>query len=223
MVLTEADVAYQKALRGFEENLDSKQMKEIQRPTSLADLCSMAEEISKRHESKQDRRTMRFYKKLSSARDRMAPFDIFLEGLCDSAPIGGRFIWGAVRFTFQLVEDNHATFEAVLGFFAEIGDKLAIIQTELESFRESALVTSIGEKIFASLLEFWMQAIKTYRTMHFGLLNPTRIPLKLKFERLQKDLDGHISLMKDAANAQHHQNFEKFSSGLHNHRQGAQL
>lgn len=220
MVVSEAEAAYQKALRGFEENLNSKQMKEIQRPTSLDELCGLAGEISRKHERKEDRKTMRIYEKLNSARDRMRPFDILLEGLCDSAPAGGKFIWGAVRFTFQLVEDNHATFEAVLDFFTGIGDKLSIIQTELASFRESVLVSSIAEKIFAALLDFWMQAIKTYRTMHFGLLNPTRIPLKLKFERLQKELDGQIALMKDAAHAQHHHNFEQFSSGLQNHLQG---
>lgn len=218
--MSEAEDAYQNALRRFEENLDSKQMKDIQQPTSLDDLCKIADQISKKHENNQDRTTMRVYEKLGDARENMRPFDKLLEGLCETSPAGGKLIWGAVRFTFQLVEDNRDTFEAVLGFFTGIGHKLSVIRTELESFKESELVTSTAQKIFAALLEFWVQAIKTYRTMHFGFRNPTKTPLKRKFEILQKDLDGQIAGMKDAANAQHHQNFENFSSAIHNHRQG---
>lgn len=176
-------------------------MREVQRPTSLDELCRIAEQISEKHEKNDNRRTIRVYEKLSNAREAMRPFDKLLEGICELSPAGGKLIWGAVRFAFQLVEDNQTCFTAVLEFFADIGQKLAIVETELQSFHDSQLVTTAARKMFAVLIEFWVQAIKTYRTLHFGLLNPARLPLKLKFERLQRELDSQIKFMRDAANA----------------------
>ncbi|EER41533.1 predicted protein [Histoplasma capsulatum H143] len=106
MTITYAEQAYREALKTFEENLSSQQLRDVQRPTSLTELCSIATSINAKHSSKDDRKTIRFTERVSKVLGVLQPFDGILSSVAGADPFGaGNLIWSSIRFTFQLVED----------------------------------------------------------------------------------------------------------------------
>ncbi|EGC49403.1 conserved hypothetical protein [Histoplasma capsulatum var. duboisii H88] len=211
MTITYAEQAYREALKTFEENLSSQQLRDVQRPTSLTELCSIATSINAKHSSKDDRKTIRFTERVSKVLGVLLPFDGILSSVAGADPFGaGNLIWSSIRFTFQLVEDAQSIFDSVFGFFEDISLELEIIQKEINTFKNSQLVSSVGQQVFSALLEFWVYAVKTYRNLRFGSLSIKSYSIKGKFEQLQSKLKEQTMLLKSAAQAQHHENSSQF-------------
>ncbi|PGH12602.1 hypothetical protein AJ80_06660 [Polytolypa hystricis UAMH7299] len=211
MTITHAEQAYREALKIFEENLNSQQLRDVQRPTSLTELCQIASSINAKHAAQQDRKTIRFTQRVSKVLDVLQPFDGILSSLAEAAPMGGgNLIWSSVRFTFQLVEDAQTIFDNVFGFFEDIALELEIIQKEINTFKVSRLVATVAQQVFVSLLDFWVYAVKTYRNLRFGPLSIKSYSIKSKFEKLQSKLQEQTVLLKSAAQAQHHENSKNF-------------
>ncbi|OJD11177.1 hypothetical protein AJ78_08000 [Emergomyces pasteurianus Ep9510] len=211
MTITYAEQAYREALKTFEENLNSQQLRDVQRPTSLAELCNIATSINAKHASKDDRKTVRFAERASRVLGIMQPFEGILSSVVSADPFGGgNLIWSSIRFTFQLVEDAQTIFDNVFGFFEGISLELEIIQKEINTFKDSQLVSSVGQQVFSALLDFWVYAVKTYRNLRFGSLSIKSYSIKSKFEQLQSKLQEQTVLLKSAAQAQHHENSSQF-------------
>ncbi|PGH15219.1 hypothetical protein AJ79_02584 [Helicocarpus griseus UAMH5409] len=211
MTITFADQAYREALKTFEENLNSQQLRDVQRPTSLAELCQIATAINAKHAAQQDRKTIRFTQRVSKVLNVLQPFEGILNSVLSAAPMGsGNLIWSSIRFTFQLVEDAQTIFENVFGFFEDISLELEIIQKEINTFKDSRLVATVAQQVFASLLDFWVYVVKTYRNLRFGSLSIKSYSIKSKFENLQGKLQQQTDLLKNAAQAQHHENSKNF-------------
>ncbi|OAX82421.1 hypothetical protein ACJ72_03232 [Emergomyces africanus] len=211
MTITYAEQAYREALKTFEENLNSQQLRDVQSPTSLGDLCNIAKSINAKHASKDDRKTIRFTERVSKVLSILQPFEGILSSVVSAEPFGGgNLIWSSIRFTFQLVEDAQTIFDNVFGFFEGISLELEIIQKEINTFKDSQLVSSVGQQVFSSLLDFWVYAVKTYRNLRFGSLSIKSYSIKSKFEQLQSKLQEQTVLLKSAAQAQHHENSSQF-------------
>jgi hypothetical protein len=201
-----ADTAYQEALQRYEENLNSRELESIKRPTSLEGVLSEAEKLIRKHEGS---KVVKFCDKLGQVREKLRPLDALLQGACKSVPFrGGEPIWGAVQFVFNLVEDSQSAFEAVFDFFTEIGHRVPIIQTLTDTFCDSPMVTNAAQRLFAALIEFWSHAVKSYRGIGYHLLKAT-FSLKPRFEKLKGELDAQFTTLKDVAAAQHMQNSER--------------
>lgn len=198
MALSCADKAYREALKSFEEYLDNRKFQEIQRPSPLDDLCRLATETHGKYEA--DRKTIGFTERVSKVREALRPFDNLLLGVCKLAPKGGKLIWGTIQFTFQQAENTHAIFDPMFDFFEGIAVELAIIQTEINTFPDSRLVSTIAQEVFAVLLEFWIHAVKTYRTLWFGTFKTYSI--RTRFAKLQASLHAKLLRLKHAAQAQ---------------------
>ena len=139
----------------------------------------------------------------------MSPLDVLFEGVCKSVPLnGGEAILGAIHFVFKLVQNSESAFEAVLEFFVQIGERIPIIKTLNDTFRDSAIVANAAQRLFAALIEFWSHAVKSYRGLGYHLFKAT-FSLKPRFEKLKKELDDQFVYLKDAATAQHYQNSEQ--------------
>ncbi|KAL2373766.1 WD domain-containing protein, variant [Blastomyces gilchristii SLH14081] len=211
MTITYAEQAYREALKTFEENLNSQQLRDVQRPTSLTELCKTAASINAKHASNDDRKTIRFTQRVSKVLGVLQPFDGILSSVAGAEPFGGaNLIWSSIRFTFQLVEDAQSIFDSVFGFFEDIALELEIIQKEINTFKDSQLVSSVGQQVFAALLDFWVYAVKTYRNLRFGSFSIKSYSIKSKFEQLQSKLQEQTVLLKSAAQAQHHENSSQF-------------
>jgi hypothetical protein len=112
-----ADTAYQEALQRYEENLNSRELESVKRPTSLEDVLGEVEKLIRKHEGS---KVVKFCDKLGQVREKLNPLDALLQGACKSVPFrGGEPIWGAVQFVFNLVEDSQSAFEAVFDFFRD--------------------------------------------------------------------------------------------------------
>lgn len=127
-------------------------------------------------------------------------------------------IWSTIQFTFQLVEDTQAIFDLLFQFFEEIALELAIVQTEINTFQNSLLVSSVAKEVFAVLLEFWVYAVKTYRSIRFGTLKTYSI--RARFEKLEASLHKKLLGLKHAAEAQHHQDSQSFWNEFKDNRSG---
>ena len=219
MALSPADVAFQQALHKFEETLNSDEFEDIQRPTSLDDLLDTARQIVEKHEQTKNRKLIKFYRRLSTVREGLRPFDQLLEGICGIAPQGGKALWGVVSFVFRLIEDRQSSFETAFDFVFEIAQRIPVVQSLEKTFGDSALVKPYVENLFVVLVSFWVQAIKTYRKPGYLPFKAT-FSLKSRFEQLKKDLSIQTSLLNAATSAQHYEDSDAVKKQYEQHHRG---
>lgn len=201
-----AATAYQEALQIYEENLNSRELESIKRPTSLEELLSHADELIRKH---QGSKAVKFYTQLGRVRKKLRPLDVLLEGTCKSLPFQAREpIWAAIRFIFDLVDNSQAAFETVFNFVTEIEHRMPVIQTLTDTFRDTPMVMNAAQRLFAALIEFWSHVVKSYRGPGYHILKAS-FSLKPRFEKLQEALDVQFTSLRDAATAQHIQNSEQ--------------
>ncbi|KAG6816914.1 hypothetical protein H0H93_007640 [Arthromyces matolae] len=142
-------------------------------------------------------------------------FERLVEGAAKMSPSAGSMIWGSILFTLEMVKNNAKNFDEVLKFFQRFADEVGYINLEKQTFGGSELVQSVAEDLCAAILDFWVAAVKYYRTECGGPFARFKKFFNASFiDKEFQTLKGEIALQKtrldSVASAQHRADSSSF-------------
>lgn len=206
MASSDINEIFERALISIQEELSAKEFKQVTTPTGLPDVLKVAEDVLKDRSSGTHPKGIKAFEALEKARLHLEPFENLLEGLAILAPFGGKLIWGSVKTVFQFVEKSNEGFDEVFTFFTVMGEDIPLMDSLTTTFKDSALVRPVAEKLVDAIMKFWIEALKHYRAK-FRVALQRFIRLKAiskKFEGLRSELKRQGERLWRSAEAQHY-------------------
>ncbi|KAG6907582.1 hypothetical protein DXG01_008339 [Tephrocybe rancida] len=211
--------AYNRALAAYTQHLNAEERSRVAIPTTLAKLVVEAQVMAT--VLGQKRKQSSVVRTLDEKAALLAPFGVLVEGLCKSSPIAGELIWSSVSFVLQMgtysqmMKNDASAFEEVLGFFQTMAEAVGLISFQEDIFVHSTLVQSVVEGLYGAILDFWVEAVKYYRSRHSGLRRRLKIlslssSIDKKFQALTEAIDKQRKRLLEVSTMQHNADSASF-------------
>ncbi|KAG6914134.1 hypothetical protein DXG01_002274 [Tephrocybe rancida] len=195
------------------DHLAAKEYNRLRLPTTLSDLVDQAQKMGDEL-NKQRRKPSAIL---------LEPFKKLVEGLCKTSPAAGELIWGSISFILQMPKSNVKSFDEVSNFFRTMADEIGQIRLQETSFACSPLVQPVVEALYGAIIDFWVDAVKYYRSRQSGLRSRLKLlvwspSLDKKFQLLMEEITKQRSRLHEVSSAQHNADFASFERSANQRR-----
>ncbi|KAG6835932.1 hypothetical protein H0H93_013242 [Arthromyces matolae] len=179
--------ALERAEKAYTQYLTAEERSRIHTSIDLSALVAQAQGLADDLRRNGDRQFSSGVRLLSEKAVLLEPFEKLLVGAIKIAPFAGSMIWGSVLFileastlvqcvlpgiiqqVLQMAKSNTRVFDEVLKFFDRFADEMGCIGLQKQTFSASSLVQSVVEDLYAAILDFWVAAVKYFRSKLGGL------------------------------------------------------
>ncbi|KAG5729444.1 hypothetical protein E4T56_gene6206 [Termitomyces sp. T112] len=212
--------AFQRALQVYTQHLTAEERARIQVPTTLSNLVAQAQQFGNALDQNRKISSLHTFGEKALL---LEPFETLMQGACKMTPKAGELIWGSVTFILQMAKDNVKVLDEVLSFFQRMAEEVGHICLQEDTFARSPLIQSVVEALYTAILQFWVEAVKYYRSR----LGGPRARFKTfvlsssigkRFQRLKDAIIEAKARLHDASHAQHNAESSLFynqSSSFH--------
>ncbi|KAG6825311.1 hypothetical protein H0H92_004099 [Tricholoma furcatifolium] len=166
-----AHPAFLHALQSFTEHLSSEDNERIQQPISLSELVEQAIQLGEELEKKPSALLT-----LSQSALLLNQFETCMVDVCKSKPAMTGLIWSSVLFTLRLAQEDVKGLDVALNFFERMAEEVKDICLQENTLSALLPVQSVVENVYASIIKFWVQAVKHYQAIYGG---PAALPVAL--------------------------------------------
>ncbi|KAG6914859.1 hypothetical protein DXG01_014919, partial [Tephrocybe rancida] len=231
--MTTVDNAYKRAIASYTQHLNAEECNRLQLPTMLSELVSQAQDMGDVLGKDRQKGRASFSRAIGEKAILLEPFEKLVEGLCKTSPAAGELIWGSVSFILQVCvssafavmkvnvaflqmpKSHIKTFDEVSIFFRTMADEIGQIRLQEDTFAQSPLMPPIVEALYSAIIDFWVDAVKYYRSKQSGLRSRLKLfawspSIDKKFQLLMEEISKQRSRLHDASSAQHNADFASF-------------
>ncbi|KAG6914858.1 hypothetical protein DXG01_014918 [Tephrocybe rancida] len=213
--MTTVDNAYNRAIASYTQHLSTGECNRLRLPTTLSELVSQAQAMGDILGKKGQKGQASFSRAIGEKAILLEPFEKLVEGLCKTSPAAGELIWGSVSFILQMPKSHVKTFDEVSIFFRTMADEIGQIRLQEATFTQSPLVLPVVEALYSAIIDFWIDAVKYYRSKQSGLRSRLKLfawspSIDKKFQLLMEEISKQRSRLHDASSAQHNADFASF-------------
>ncbi|KAG6835930.1 hypothetical protein H0H93_013240, partial [Arthromyces matolae] len=199
--------AFGRAEKAYTQYLTAEERSRFRKHINLSDLVSLTETLVDNFQRNGDQKFSSGLRYLGEKAVLLAPFEHLLEGAANMAPLGGSMIWGSVLFILEMAKSNAKVFNEVLNFFGKFADEVGYIELQKQTFSASPLVRSVVEDLYAAILDFWVAAVKYYRSQLGGLRSRLKTfvmatPIEKRFETLKVEIAEQKIRLHDVTSAE---------------------
>ncbi|KAG6915252.1 hypothetical protein DXG01_012467 [Tephrocybe rancida] len=215
------DSIYKRALSSYTQHLTTKEYNRLRLPTTLSDLVDQAQKMG--DDLNKERRKPSVTRTFGEKAILLEPFERLVEGLCKTSPAAGELIWGSISFILQMPKSNVKSFDEVSNFFGTMADEIGQIRLQEATFPHKPLVQPVVEALYGAIIDFWMDAVKYYRSRQSGLRSRLKLfawspSLDKKFQLLMEEIVKQRKRLHEVSSAQHNADFASFERSANQRR-----
>ncbi|KAF8537821.1 hypothetical protein BDD12DRAFT_911208 [Trichophaea hybrida] len=183
-------------------NLSKKELSEIQNQDLSA--LALVISISVFQKRQNEDRTTKFVERLDQQFSRIERLGNAMNVLVSYNPSPAALQWGSVLIVLKLVHDLADEYERLLSTLVDIVQHLPHIEQYGQTFSESDLVQQSLSAAYASILLFWVKAMKFYRRRRlWNIFRTVWTNYDLEFKSLESTLLKNRETVENAAHLEH--------------------